>query len=94
MKFVRLLVVFTPEVIPKLIEDCLIELLGLMGQSYSSLSPPSLGFFLENSEVEQYFFYPEQDLTLCLPEECLASIFQNHTNGDQNICSLVCTQGC
>ena len=75
MKFVCLLVVFTPEVIPKLIEDCLIELLGLMGQSYSSLSPPSLGFFLENSEVEQFVFNPEQDLSLCLQDEFLASIF-------------------
>ena len=55
MKFVHLLVVFNLEVIPKLIEDCLIELLGLMGQSNSSLSPPSLVFFVENSEVEQFF---------------------------------------
>lgn len=86
------LLIFTPEVILELIEDCLIELLGLMGQSNSSLSPPSMGFFLEKSEIEQFVFYPEQDLTLCLPDECLASIFQKLINEDRNTCSLVCSR--
>ena len=44
-KIVHLLVVFYPEVIPKLIQGCLIELLGMMDQYNSSLSPPSLVFF-------------------------------------------------
>ena len=63
-----------------------------MVQSNSSLSPPSLGFFVENSEVEQFVFYPEQDLSLCLQDEFSASIFQKLAYEDGNMCSLVCSR--
>lgn len=63
-----------------------------MGQSSSSLAPPPMGLFLENKEVEQFGVYPEQDLIVYLPDECLASIFQKLTNEDRNACSLVCSR--
>lgn len=69
---------------------------ALMGQASSSAadlpSPAAAPLLLvekdHNSREMQVFVF--SDLTLDLPDECLASIFQKLSAKDRNTCSLVC----